>query len=183
MSRSMSRVMVAGAVFQLLLGAPALAQEGPSLSVGGTTYTKFLWGNGGGQGAVYNFTTVPGEGYGDNGQGSEVELLLNGRVSKQVEVKARLHSRFSQNFWTSFDGFGGAYDPTKGPDQCVGASCGEYDPRSNWYLKLRGVAVTVTPGYSWLDSATIGANDWGQFDPFVVGRIRYIDRDNMYGVL
>jgi len=177
----MSRVFLTAAV---LLGAPALAQsEGPSLQVGGTTYTKFLWGNNAGQGAVYSFTTVPGEGYGDNGQGSEVEILLNGHVSKQVEVKARLHSRFSQNFWTSFDGFGGTVDPTKGPDQCVAASCGEFDPRSDWYIKLRGVAVTVTPGYKWLDSATIGANDWGQFDPFVVGRIRYIDRDNMYGVL
>jgi len=185
MSTSMSRVMAVAAVFQLLLGAPALAQggEGPSLSVGGTTYTKFLWGNAGGQGAVYSFTTVPGEGYGDNGQGSEVELLLNGRVSKQVEVKARLHSRFSQNFWTSFNGFGGVVDPTKDPSQCSAAVCGELDPRSNWYIKLRGVAVTLTPGYTWLDSATVGANDWGQFDPFVVGRIRYIDRDNMYGVL
>jgi hypothetical protein len=161
---------------------PALAQEGPSFSVGGTTYTKFLWGNQQDQGALYNFTTVPGEGYGDNGQGTEIELLLSGRLSRQVEVKGRLHSRFSQNFWTSFDGFGGAYDPAKGPDQCVAASCGEYDPRSNWYIKLRGMAVTLTPGYL-IDSATIGANDWGQFDPFVVGRIRYIDRDNMYGIL
>jgi len=184
--QSMSRVFLTAAVTQLLLGAPALAQsEGPSLTVGGTTYTKFLWGNNAGQGAVYSFTTVPGEGYGDNGQGSEVEILLNGHVSKQVEVKARLHSRFSQNFWTSFDGFGGAVDwrSAQGAAQCVAAVCGELDPRSNWYIKLRGVAVTVTPGYNWLDSATIGANDWGQFDPFVVGRIRYIDRDNMYGVL
>lgn len=160
----------------------ALAQEGPSLKVGGTTYTKFLWGNQNEQGAIYSFTTVPGEGWGDNGQGTELELLLNGRVSRQVEVKARLHSRFSQNYWTSFDGFGGTFDPAKGWQQCLGASCGEFDPRSNWHIKLRGVAVTVTPGYL-IDSATIGANDFGQFDPFVVGRVRYIDRDNMYGIL
>jgi hypothetical protein len=171
--------------FVIALGAvasAALAQEGPSLTVGGTTYTKFLWGNQHEQGALYSFTTVPGEGWGDSGQGSELELLLNGRVSRQVEVKARLHSRFSQNHWTSFNGFGGTFDPAKGWQQCLGASCGEFDPRSNWYIKLRGVAVTITPGYL-IDSATIGANDWGQFDPFVVGRIRYIDRDNMYGVL
>src|SRR5690349_22955941 len=99
------------------VAGPALAQEGPSFSVGGTTYTKFLWGNQQDQGALYNFTTVPGEGYGDNGQGTEIELLLSGRLSRQVEVKGRLHSRFSQNFWTSFDGFGGAYDPLKGPEQ------------------------------------------------------------------
>ena len=45
------------------------------------------------------------------------------------------------------------------------------------------MAVTLTPGYKWIDSATIGANDFGQFDPFVIGRIRYIDRDNGSGLL
>src|SRR5436305_4442634 len=82
---------------------PAAAQ----LTIGGTTYTKWLWGNQRFDGSLYNFTTVPGEGFGDNGQGSEVELLLSARLSKQVEVHARLHSRFSQNFWTNFGGFGG----------------------------------------------------------------------------
>ena len=43
--------------------------------------------------------------------------------------------------------------------------------------------MTLTPGYKWIDSATIGANDFGQFDPFVLGRIRYIDRDNGAGLL
>ena len=55
---------------------------------------------------MYNFTTVPGEGYGDNGQGTEIELLLNAKVSKHVEVKARIHSRFNQNQWTNFGGWG-----------------------------------------------------------------------------
>lgn len=163
-----------------LAGVPAAAQDGPKLTIGGTTYTKWLWGNQRDQGSVYNFTTVPGEGYSDNGQGSEVELLLNAKLSKQVEVKARLHSRFNQNFWTNFGGFGGRSDIQNG---CTAGDCGEYDPRSNQYVKLRGVAVTLTPGYKWIDSATIGANDFGQFDPFVIGRIRYIDRDNASGLL
>ncbi len=167
----------------LLVSAVASAQ--PKLVIGGTTYTKWLWGTSRTDGSLYNFTTVPGEGYGDNGQGSEVELLLSARLSKQVEVKARLHSRFSQNEWTNFGGFGGrnlaSEDPPGSP--CIGGACGEFDPRSNQYVKLRGVTVTLTPGYKWIDSATIGANDWGQFDPFVIGRIRYIDRDNGAGLL
>ena len=129
---------------------------------------------------MYNFTTIPGEGYGNNGQGTEIELLLNAKVSKAVEVKARLHSRFSQNFWTNGGGWGGNNPPTV---PCVAGTCGEFDARSNQYVKLRGVTVTLTPGYSWLDSATIGSSDWGMFDPFVVGRIRYIDRDNVQGLL
>ena len=160
-----------------LLPAAAGAQDAPTLKVGGTTYTKWLWGNLREQGAMYNFTTIPGEGYGDNGQGTELELLLNARLSSQVEVRGRIHSRFSQNFWTNFGGFGGS---TTGP--CVAGNCGEFDPRSNQYVKLRGMAVTLTPGYL-VDSATIGANDFGQFDPYVIGRIRYIDRDNAHGIL
>lgn len=161
----------------LLPAAPAVAQDAPKLTIGGTTYTKWLYGNLREQGAMYNFTTIPGEGYGDNGQGTELELLLSARLSSQVEVRGRIHSRFSQNFWTNFGGFGGN---ANGP--CVAGDCGEFDPRSNQYIKLRGMAVTLTPGYL-IDSATIGANDFGQFDPFVIGRIRYIDRDNAHGIL
>jgi hypothetical protein len=169
----------------VLAGFPAMAQEQSKLVIGGTTYTKWLWGNQRNQGSLYNFTTVPGEGYGDNGQGSEVEILLSARLSRKVEVRARIHSRFSQNFWTNFGGFGGINPATLDPppSSCTEGDCGEFDPRSNQYVKLRGVAVTLTPGYKWLDSATIGANDFGQFDPFVLGRIRYIDRDNGAGLL
>lgn len=170
--------------FALALGLAAAVAAGPAaaqskFTISGTTYTKWLWGNQRDQGALYNFTTVPGEGYGDNGQGSEVELLLNARLSRAVQVQARLHSRFNQNFWTNFGGFG---NPTGGND-CTGGGCGETDARSNQYVKLRGVAVTLTPGYSWIDSATIGANDFGMFDPYVIGRLRYIDRDNASGLL
>ncbi|HEX5752780.1 MAG TPA: hypothetical protein VFZ09_41630 [Archangium sp.] len=161
----------------LLPASASLAQEAPKLQIGGTTYTKWLYGNSRQQGAMFNFTTIPGEGSGENGIGTELELLLNARLSSAVEVRGRIHSRFSQNFWSNFGGFGG--NP-KGP--CVNGDCGEFDVRSNQYIKLRGLAVTLTPGYL-VDSATIGANDFGQFDPFVVGRIRYIDRDNAYGVL
>jgi len=161
----------------LLPATASLAQEAPKLQIGGTTYTKWLYGNSRQQGAMYNFTTIPGEGSGDNGIGTELELLLNARLSSAVEVRGRIHSRFSQNFWSNFGGFGG--NPS-GP--CLNGDCGEFDSRSNQYIKLRGLAVTLTPGYL-VDSATIGANDFGQFDPYVVGRIRYIDRDNAYGVL
>ncbi|WNG61424.1 hypothetical protein F0U59_46980 [Archangium gephyra] len=160
----------------LLPATASLAQEAPRLQIGGTTYTKWLYGNSRNQGAMFNFTTIPGEGAGENGIGTELELLLNARLSSAVEVRGRIHSRFSQNFWSNFGGFG------KVTNDCVAGNCGEFDPRSNQYIKLRGVAVTLTPGYL-IDSATIGANDFGQFDPFVVGRVRYIDRDNASGVL
>lgn len=184
MRRTMSAVLALACLAALALPAGAAAEEA-KLKIGGTTYTKWLWGTQRYDGSLYNFTSVPGEGYGDNGQGSEVELLLSARLSKEVNVAARLHSRFSQNQWTNFGGFGGSLDPDGdgSPGPCVGGDCGEFDSRSNQYVKLRGVTVTLTPGYSWMDSATIGASDWGMFDPFVIGRIRYIDRDNGAGLL
>ncbi|MCG3192577.1 MAG: hypothetical protein L6R30_04635 [Thermoanaerobaculia bacterium] len=172
-------LLAAAAVFS----TSAFAQQGPKLTIGGTTYTKWLWGNARDQGALFNFKDAPGEGWGDNGQGTEIELLLKAKVSRAVQVDARLHSRFYQNFWTNMGGWG---NPSGGND-CASSGtsvgCGEFDPRSNQYVKLRGVTVTLTPGYKWIDSATIGSSDWGMFDPFVVGRIRYIDRDNVAGLL
>jgi len=93
--------------------------------------------------------------------------MFRSQVSSQVEIGGRIKARFNQNFWTNFGGFG--------PQ--------EEDERSAQYMKLRGVWVRVTPGYDWIDSATIGSNDWGMFDPWTVGKFRYIDRDNSSGLL
>ena len=169
----------------IVVGAGTASAQQPTLKISGTTYTKWLWGTQRTDGSLYNFTTVPGEGYGDNGQGTEVELLLLARVSRQVEVSGRIHSRFSQNQWTNFGGFGGRNPGLENPPagDCVGGDCGEFDPRSNQYIKMRGMRVVLTPGYKWINSATIGANDFGMFDPVVIGKIRYIDRDNGSGLL
>ena len=134
----------------------------------GTIYAKFLDGNRRYENALYNNAeTTPGEAGGDQGQGIEFELMFNSQVTKQVEIGGRLKSRFNQNFWANYGGF----------------SSFEDDPRSAQYVKLRGVWARITPGYDWLDSATIGSNDWGMFDAFTQGKARYIDRDNSSGVL
>jgi hypothetical protein len=69
------------------------------------------------------------------------------------------------------------------PNQSTPGSCTEADPRCNWYIKLRGARVILTPGYDWIDSASIGSNDWGMFDAWTQGKTRYIDRDNLNGFL
>lgn len=181
--RLSSRFVLLGMAVLLVVGsAPATAQDS-GLNLSGYIYTKWLWGNLRYDGSLYNFTTVPGEGYGDNGQGTEFELFFNSVVSDQVEIGGRIKARFNQNFWTNFGGFGGGGVGIPGTGECTGGDCGEFDSRSAQYMKLRGVYVRLTPGYKWIDSATIGSNDWGQFDPFVIGKIRYIDRDNGSGLL
>jgi len=169
----------------VLAPMPALAADGQTMIITGEDYTKWLWGTQHTDGSLYNFTTIPGEGYGDNGQGTEIDLLLASRPSKYIEVTGRIQSRFSQNQWTNFAGFGGrnpAFEnPPGGP--CVGGDCGEFDPRSNEYIKIRGLTARFTPGYKLLDSATVGSTDLGMFDPFTIGKIRYIDRDNAKAIL
>jgi hypothetical protein len=186
-NRGFAIALLAMAILSILALAPApvYAADGQTLLITGEDYTKWLWGTQRTDGSLYNFTSIPGEGYGDNGQGTEINLLLASKPSKYVEVTGRIQSRFSQNQWTNFGGFGGRNpafeDPPGGP--CVGGDCGEFDPRSNEYIKQRGLTVRITPGYRFLDAATIGSSDLGMFDAWTIGKVRYIDRDNAKAVL
>jgi hypothetical protein len=100
----------------------------------------------------------------DNGQWTEFELRIKATISKQVEAGVRLQSRSPAAYWTDF-GFADETTPTRAK-----------------FMKLRGAYVLLTPGYGWLNTALIGSSDWGQFDPFTVGQVRYIDRDNYNGL-
>ena len=102
----------------------------------------------------------------DTGQWTEFELRMKATISPQVEAGVRLQSRSPSAYWTQFGGF---------------SKEGNNNDTELKYIKLRGAYVQLTPGYSWLNTALIGSSDWGMFDPFTVGKIRYIDRDNING--
>ncbi len=161
-------LLVAAFAAGLLAMTGVQAQEVGEIQWFGSVYAKFLDGDRRLESALYNNAeTTPGESGGDQGQGIEFELMFNSQISSQVEIGGRIKARFNKNFWTNFGGFG--------PQ--------EEDERSAQYMKLRGVWARITPGYDWIDSATIGSNDWGMFDPWTVGKFRYIDRDNSSGIL
>ncbi|MEJ2602074.1 MAG: hypothetical protein P8172_02065 [Gammaproteobacteria bacterium] len=161
-------LMVGAAAMAVLAASQAEAQQVGEIRWFGSIYAKFLDGDRRFENALYNNAeTTPGEAGGDQGQGIEFELMFNSQVSSQVEIGGRIKARFNQNFWSNFGGFG--------PQ--------EEDERSAQYMKLRGAWARITPGYEWIDSATIGSNDWGMFDPWTVGKFRYIDRDNSSGLL
>lgn len=153
--------------------AVGLALSGPAFAVnldfsGSNIYMKFLDGNmrvasTGNPGGPGSADTASGT---DQGQWTEFELRFKATVSRQVEAGGRIQSRSSAAYWTDFGGFGGDNELTP--------------TRAN-YVKLRGAYVQLTPGYRWLDQATIGSNDFGMFDPFTVGKVRYIDRENYKG--
>lgn len=148
------------AALGLMLATPAFA-VGLDFS-GSNIYMKFLDGN------QRRANTDSGDTAhsADQGQWSEFELRIKATISKQVEAGLRLQSRSPAAYWTNFGGFSGD----------------ETNPEQSNFMKFRGGYVLLTPGYGWLDTALIGASDWGQFDPFTVGRLRYIDRDNFKGL-
>ncbi|MFZ5484407.1 MAG: hypothetical protein ACOZB0_09270 [Pseudomonadota bacterium] len=149
--------------------ALGLALAGPAAAVqldfsGSNIYMKFLDGNQRKE-AGGSIDTASG---GDQGQFSELELRIKATISPQVEAGARIQSRSSAAYWSEF-GFQGEDD-----------SATSFTHKK--FMKLRGAYVQLTPGYSWLNTALIGSSDWGMFDPFTVGKMRYIDRDNLNGV-
>ncbi len=168
--------------------APALAELTFDWDWYGTIYMKFLDGNRKTQDGLYNLgSTAPGaKKGGDQGQGTELELFMLGKISDQVEINCRLKSRFNTNYWTNGGGWiedGKLQYIIQSQDGSVIDKPLQDFATSSQYIKLRGVQVHITPGYTWIDSATIGSNDWGQFDELTVGKMRYIDRDNQLGLL
>ncbi|MEO1085495.1 MAG: hypothetical protein AAFY88_14745 [Acidobacteriota bacterium] len=179
-------IVLAASMLGGLFVPQIMAEDTKPFTITGVNYTKWLWGNSRFDGSLYNFTTIPGEGFGDTGQGTELELLVSAKPSKKIEVQGRMKARFNQNFWTNGGGFGnpGALDPIPiGSGNCLAGDCGEFDSRSAQYIKFRGLTITITPGYKWVDTITVGSSDFGMFDPFTVGKIRYIDRDNNAGLI
>ena len=160
--KSLAVALVGAAAFSFSTGA--VAAEMGEMQWMGSIYAKFLDGSKNRASGLYNSSE---QGSGDQGQGIEFELLFFNQVSRQVEIGGRLKARFNTNYWTNFGGF----------------AADELDPRSAQYMKFRGAYARITPGYDWLDSAHFGSHDLGLWDPFTVGKIRYIDRDNASGII
>jgi hypothetical protein len=149
----------------LAIGTPALAQK---IDFSGSNiYMKFLDGDQRRSSDSSGDTSTGA----DQGQWTEFELRMKATISKQVEAGVRIQSRSPASYWTNF-GFANN----------EGFTDTDARPQQSKFMKLRGAYVLLTPGYRWLDSALIGSSDWGQFDPFTLGQVRYIDRDNYNGL-
>lgn len=132
---------------------------------GSNFYMKFLDGNQRGM-PTNSIDTNSGA---DQGQFTELNLVFKAAISPQVEAGGRIQSRSSAAYWTEYGGFGN--EGTVANDSV----------NHQKFMKLRGAYVELSPGYNWLNTARIGTSDWGMFDPFTMGKIRYIDRDNYNG--
>ncbi|MFZ5524307.1 MAG: hypothetical protein ACOY9D_09545 [Pseudomonadota bacterium] len=138
---------------------------------GSNFYMKFLDGNMM-QASTKSISTDGGPfgGNADQGQFTELNLIFKATISPQVEAGGRIQSRSSAAYWSEYGGFGN--EGTVGNDSV----------NHQKMMKLRGAYIELSPGYNWLSQVRIGTSDWGMFDPFTVGKIRYIDRDNINGL-
>ena len=158
-------------------------------------YMKFLSGNQH-TASTSSIDTASG---GDQGQFTELNLVFKATISPKVEAGGRIQSRSSASYWTDYGGFGNENGNVTGGGSitvpaCTALPCpaqtipvnitGNSNNHINdqKFMKLRGAYVELTPGYNWLNLARIGSSDWGMFDPFTVGKVRYIDRDNYNGL-
>ncbi|MBP7126415.1 hypothetical protein KBD49_08625 [Myxococcota bacterium] len=171
---------ILGACCLALLAGGALPARADlvNFDLAGRLYTKYLYRNNDRQGLVsYGNPFWTDNISGDNGVGTEFELKVFGRVSKYVSAYARLQSRFGelwQDWWENGD-FNPAGANTSG--ESLGMNHASY-------IKLRGTWVRLqipTPSW-WTHTLTWGSSDLGMFNPWTIGKVRYIDRDNGKGI-
>ncbi len=159
----------------LSLSAPAWADIG-KFEIDGRIYTKHLYQNNDSQGLVgLGNPFWPDTISGNNGVGSELELNIRGKVSSFVETGARLASRFGErwhDWWESGNDFYGGAINTSGDSEGMNSAS---------YMKLRGTYIQVMPGILGIDWLRAGSSDLGMFNPWTIGKVRYIDRDNGRG--
>ena len=159
------------------LAAPRHARADlAKFEIDGRVFTKHLFQNDDNQGLLSLGNPFwPDDIAGHNGIGSEFELIFRGKISQLAEGGARLASRFGerwQDWWES----GAAWYDRK--QNTSGDSAGMN--RAS-YMKLRGSYIQVAPEFAHLDYVRIGASDFSMFNPWTIGKVRYIDRDNGRG--
>lgn len=177
MVRRIAVAALAASLLAVAVPVPARADL-VNFDLAGRLYTKYLYRNNDKQGLVsYGNPFWTDNISGDNGVGTEFELKVFGKVSKYVQAYARLQSRFGelwQDWWENGD-----LNPTG--TNTSGESSGMNHAS---YIKLRGTWVRLqvpTPSW-WTHTLTWGSSDLGMFNPWTIGKVRYIDRDNGKGI-
>ena len=160
----------------LLLPAPSAWADIDNLEISAKIYTKFLYQNDDSQGVLTLGNPHPnGDNFsGSNGIGTEAEISLLGRVSPRASAGMRIKSRFG-SVWHDWWENGNMTDKAPLTGETLGMDHAEY-------MKLRGTWMRVGTGQDALRWIQLGSSDLSMFNPWTVGKIRYIDRDNAKGL-
>ena len=146
------------------------------LSWKGDVYTKFMFRNNQSNGCVTWGNPHPlGDNFaGENGICSELGLTVQGKVSRLVEVQARVQSRYGQE-WADWWENGDLHSELDTTGESLGMNHASY-------LQLRGVYVRLSPPIPTVRYIHVGSSDLSQYNAFTVGKVRFIDRFNANGV-
>jgi hypothetical protein len=165
------------------LGASLGAAASDNFEMNGKVYTKFLFKNDATTGCLALSNPFwPDNIGGNNGACTELELNIRGRVSDRVSAGATIQSRWGalwQDWWENGDI---RWDfPTNTPftENNSGESLGMNRAQ---YMRLRAAWLRVAapiPTVRWIHA---GSSDFGMFNEWTIGKSRYIDRNNGYGV-
>src|SRR5579884_1562854 len=141
------------------------------------TFFKGMYTNDQSQGSLWLGSPVPqGDNYsGANGIGYELVLYLKGNVSDRVEAGARIASRWGVQFADYYENG----DKSSTGIDATGESLAMIHAA---YMQLRGIYVRMVPPLRFVDYALVGSSDLAMFNPWTIGKIRYIDRDNAKGL-
>jgi hypothetical protein len=173
---------------QIEANAAAKVQPAPprtlSLAWRAETYTKILYRNNQSQGSVSYGTPHPrGDNYtGENGFASEITLYIDGKVSKYIDVGARIKSRFHRQWAEFYENGDLAIDPETGNPRGADGTGESLGMNHAGYIQLRGLYVQVRPPIPTIKSFRAGSSDLGMYNAWTVGKVRYIDRDNANGL-
>ncbi len=162
--------------------APAVAGPG-NIEFNGKIYTKWMFQNDDTIGCLSLSNPFWSDNIGGhNGACTEFELNIRGRVSDRVSAGATIQSRWGalwQDWWENGDT---RWDfPTNTPftENTSGESLGMNHAA---YIKLRAAWARIAapiPTVRWIH---VGSSDFGMFNEWTIGKSRYIDRNNGYGV-
>ncbi len=163
------------------LGVATLLTAGPArgdlarFDLAGRIYTKWMYTNDDSQGLLtWGNPFWPDNIAGGNGVGSEFELKIRGAVANAVRAEVRLKSRFGalwQDWWENGDV---NYPEPNTSGESLGMNHAEY-------IRLRGAFIDANLPLPTVRSVLIGSSDLGMFNPWTIGKVRYIDRDNAKG--
>ncbi|PIE17101.1 MAG: hypothetical protein CSA66_06765 [Proteobacteria bacterium] len=171
-------------LFMAALGA-VMATTGPpgialaaneNFEASGKLYTKWLYRNNDTDGILWLGNPFwPDNISGDNGVATEFELNLQGKVGEAVLAGVRVKSRFGsiwQDWWENGDI---SYDQENTSGESLGMNRAQY-------LKLRGYWIQANLPIPGVETVLVGSSDMAMFNPWTIGKIRYIDRDNGKGI-
>lgn len=157
-------------------GSTPVSGSQSALELRAEAYVKWLFRNNASQGCVtYGNPHPRGDNYtGDNGACPEFALTLIARPFSKVEAGFRLQSRYGQDFADWFEN-GDERDPPDASGESLGINHAAI-------IQLRGIYLRISDPLPFIDWALVGSSDLGYFDPWTLGRVRYIDRFNARGI-